>query len=329
MTWLAWRQHRMQLLFGAAFLALMLAFLLPTGLGIASTYRSSGLASCLSTAGRDCGELSDSFIGRYSRMQFLIPLFLVLPAIVGMFWGAPLVARETEHGTHRLAWTQSVTRSKWLNVKLLALVAATLAGIGSVAWVLSWWSRPLVAASDDRFNPGIFDIRGVVPVAYALFALALGVAAGTLIRRTVPAMAATFTGFGGVRLAVALLLRPHYAAPRSTSFALFGRGVGTGQGDWILSTKTVDAAGRFVTSGEGLDLNYVSRHCPGVNPSPGSFPSKDALTACVRKLGLHVQATYQPGSRYWRFQFIETGIFVALAAGLLLLAAWWVRRRVS
>jgi len=42
---------------------------------------------------------------------------LATPALLGIFWGAPLIARELETGTCRLAWNQSVTRTRWLTVK--------------------------------------------------------------------------------------------------------------------------------------------------------------------------------------------------------------------
>ena len=194
MIWLTWRQHRLQLLYGAVVLAILTVFLLSTGFGISAAFRSSGLAQCLSVPGRDCGAANDLFMGggaRYSGLWFTIPLFLIVPAMVGVFWGAPLVAREVEQGTHRLAWTQGVGRIRWAGTKVAALAAAALVGTASLAWILSWWSRPFVAASDNRFPPGVFDLRGIVPIAYALFALATGVAAGTLIRRTVPAKAGT------------------------------------------------------------------------------------------------------------------------------------------
>ena len=54
-----------------------------------------------------------------TRLQVaLITLVLVVPALIGMFWGAPLIAHELETGTFRLAWTQSVSRRRWLLVKM-------------------------------------------------------------------------------------------------------------------------------------------------------------------------------------------------------------------
>jgi hypothetical protein len=330
MIWLTWRQHRLQLMFGTAVLAVLLTFLLMTGFGISSTFHSTGLAACLAVPRRDCGGLSDAFDSRYSNLQFLVPLFLTLPALIGLFWGAPLVAREAEQGTHRLAWTQGVTRVRWLGVKLSVLGGATVAGAAAISWALSWWSRPLVAASDDRLSPGVFDLRGIVPVAYALFALMIGVAAGTIIRRTVPAMAAAITSYVAVRGGVALWLRQHFATPKTISTALFQSNPRIGHGDWVLSTKTLDGAGRFMGTGQTLDFNLLGGRCPELATAANrGVPNNDLVQACIRHVGLHVQMVYQPGSLFWRFQGIETGLFVALSAALFALTVYWVRRKVS
>ena len=331
MIWLTWRQHRLQLLSGAGLLALLSAFFLATGPGMASAFRHTGLAACLAASSRDCGDLAGRFEDSYANLRFLIPLSLALPALIGVFWGAPLIAREVEQGTHRLAWTQGVTRMRWLGVKLAALIGATVLGAAAFTWALSWWSRPLVAAGDDRFSPGVFDLRGVVPIAYALFALALGVAVGAIVRRIVPAMAASLTAFVVIRAEVALWLRPHYAAAKTMAFSMFtpSGGPGFGRGDWVLSAKTVDGAGRFMGNGIVFNLNVLGLRCPGLSPSEGELPNPGALQACARRVGLHAVARFQPGSRYWMFQGIESAIFVGLALGLLVLSVWWVRRRVS
>jgi hypothetical protein len=213
-------------------------------------------------------------------------------------------------------------------VKLAALVGATLAGAAAFTWAFSWWSRPLVAAGDDRLTPGVFDLRGIVPVAYALFALALGIAVGTIVRRLVPAMAASLTAFVVIRAAVAVWLRPHYAAAKTLAFGMFGN-LPFGHGDWVLSLKTVDGAGRFMGNGVTFNFNFLGSRCQGLIPAEGTPPSRAALEACVHRLGLHAVARFQPGSRYWAFQGIETAIFTGLAVALLALSVWWVRRRVS
>ena len=48
-----------------------------------------------------------------------------------------------------------------------------------------------------------------MPVGYTIFAVALGVAAGALVRKVLPAMTVTVAGFIGARVAV-MVARPHF-----------------------------------------------------------------------------------------------------------------------
>jgi hypothetical protein len=214
-------------------------------------------------------------------------------------------------------------------VKVAILGASTVAGTALVAFVLSWWSRPLVTASDSRFGFGVFDLRGIVPVAYALFALAVGVAAGALIRRTVPAMVAGLGVFAAVRIVVELLLRPHFAHPLTVAYPMFSRDPRSGLGDWVVAMRTIDGAGHVLSNGGEFDLGMIGSRCPGVIPADGSLPDKLSMQTCIQHIGLRIQAIYQPGSRYWSFQWIEAAIFVALALVVFGFSLWWVRHRVA
>jgi len=329
MIWLTWRQHRQQALAGTATLGVIGLFLLLTHPGIAHTFQSSGLSRCLAAPGRDCSAAENIFNGRYSGLQFLVPLFLVAPLLVGIFWGAPVVAREIEQGTHRLVWTQSVTRRRWIATKLGLIGGMSIAGGAALAALVTWWSAIFVRVGDDRLTPGIFDIRGIVPIFYVLFAVTLAVAAGALIRRTLPAMAATLGGFVAVRAVVDLLVRRHYAAPKTLTFGVLARIPRLGFGDWVLSRTTVDRAGTVISPNGGLDFNYLAPRCPGLIPPPGTMPTKGNLAACVHHLGLRTSITYHPGSRFWMFQGIESGIFLALSAILVAVTIWAVKRRIA
>jgi hypothetical protein len=86
-------------------------------------------------------------------------------------------------------------------------------GWSAYALLISWWLGPLDRSTGDRFQPGIFDQQGLVPVAYAIFALALGIAAGAVLKKTMPAMAATLVGFVGLRLIIAGVVRKHFVSP--------------------------------------------------------------------------------------------------------------------
>jgi ABC-type transport system involved in multi-copper enzyme maturation permease subunit len=141
---------------------------------------------------------------------------LAVPALIGVFWGAPLVARELETGTFRVAWTQSVTRTRWLAVKLGLVGVASMIVAGLFSLMVTWWSRPADSASLNRFDANIFGQRGITPMGYALFAFTLGVIAGMLIRRIQPAMVTTLVAFIATRLAVTFWARPHLWPPAHT-----------------------------------------------------------------------------------------------------------------
>jgi ABC-2 family transporter protein len=217
MMWLTWRQFRAQAIVAAAVLAAVAIALAVTGPHLAGLYASSGLAAC--PAHGNCERLITAFMDQVKGstpdgllFALCIGLLLAAPGLIGVFWGAPLVTREIEAGTFRLAWNQSVTRAHWLAVKLSLIGLASMAATGLLSLMVSWWASPLdrvtglSAGRDgtpgfDRFAPVLFASRGITPIAYAAFAFALGVTVGVLIRRTVPAMAVTLAVFAADRYA--------------------------------------------------------------------------------------------------------------------------------
>ncbi len=332
MIWVVWRQHRKQALIETGVVGVAALLLLLTGYQMLHFFKSSGLSQCLATAGADCGDLRDTFSNHYNGYQFMIPLFLAAPVLFGMFFGAPLITREIENGTHRLAWTQGVTRKRWISTHTAMIAGFALAGSVALAGLITWWSRPLVASSASRFEPGIFDLRGIVPVAYTIFAVMLGVAIGALVKKTLPALGLTLVSFATVRTLILLFVRQHFIPAKTLSFAFNGGGPrAQGVADWVIRENTVDRLGHIVQRGGGLNFEYLSSRCPGLPlPSPvpraGGVikPGIDAVQSCIDRLGLHTSIAYQPANRFWTFQWIEFGIYIALAA----LLAWFVIRRV-
>lgn len=342
MIWLTWRQFRAAGAMMAAALAVLAVILALTGPGLADDY-SPGIAACTNQSG-GCSEFVHQFF-KDNRNAFLAvtAVVLVLPALIGLFWGAPLITRELEAGTHRLVWNQSITRTRWLAVKLglVGLAAITAAGLGSLA--VDWWSSPIdkTAANDfPRMSPLLFDARGIVPIGYAAFALALGVTVGMLVRRTLPAMAFTLAVFVAVQLAMPLLVRPHLIPPTRSTIEITASNLENFQmgpdrriqvsakppdtGAWLLSSHTVDA------SGHAVDRIPPS---PSLSPTSGPCaPSQQGLSAClaeITRLGYRQQVTYQPSSRFWPLQWYETAIYTALALGLAAFCFWRLRHRLS
>jgi hypothetical protein len=195
-----------------------------------------------------------AFLSRYSVLQDLGLLLVVVPGLVGVFWGAPLVARELETGTYKVAWTQGVSRKRWLAVKLGLVGLSSIAVAGLLSLMVTWWFSPIDRVNADPFT--VFEQRDVVPFGYAIFAFALGVTAGLLLRRTLPAMAVALVGFVGVRVAVREWVRPYLLAPLRITSALNPSLVNGSSpprpGDWVMSDLTVNAAGRVIGQDGGI-----------------------------------------------------------------------------
>jgi hypothetical protein len=236
-----------------------------------------------------------------------------------MFLGAPLIAREVERGTYRLAWSQGVTRLRWMSVQVGALVVGTTLLFGAFSLLIMWWRGPLDHVNGDRFATG-FDLEGIAPVAYALFALALGIAAGVLLRKTVPAMAVTLGGFAVLRGVVEFALRPQYLPPVARITDLTQSNSDAYNGDWVFNNgfSYIDRHGHPITSAQVASL------CSGTFKGP----TLD-FASCLHEQGIQLLNHYQPAGRFWLFQGIESTIFLTLALALLVLAIWWVRARIA
>ncbi len=225
MIWLTWRQFRTQAFTAAAALAVLAVLFAVTGPHMASLYAASGLSGC---HGASCQNLAGSFEAELQSTATYQALYLIsvvsilfAPAVIGLFWGAPLIARELETGTSALAWNQSVTRTRWLAVKLTAVGLTAMAVTEGLSLMQAWWAAPLGRAVSHgapagalyqgRFTQLIFASHGITPLGYAAFAFALGVTAGALIRRTIPAMAVTLAVFAALQIAMPLWIRPHFA----------------------------------------------------------------------------------------------------------------------
>ena len=333
MIWVAWRQFRTQALVTIGLLAAFAALVLVTGLHLHHMYNPRLVAGCL--AGGTCPALNGWERALSDALPFTL---LAIPGLLGMFWGAPLVARELESGTFRLAWTQSVTRRRWLTVRVALVGIAALAVAGLASWLVSWWMSPVDAVNLDRLDPSVFTARGVVAIGYAALAFALGVASGALIRRTLPAMVATLLGFVAARLAVTFWVRPNLlgarevlvpvTAGKGVAFVVNGPAAGIAPSAppipnaWMISTALVDHAHRIV--GPAQLQRLLVRACPTiaagkVPDGKGSSVALGDVLACQRNLSHHIQqlVTYQPSSHYWPLQALETGIFLAAALALI------------
>ena len=343
MIWLTWRQSRTQFIVVYGLVAAACVWLAVTGPALARLARRN--------------ENVYDLLSSNDRLLFNggLAVLAVAPAVLGIFWGAPLVARELETGTYRLAWNQSVTRGRWLAVKLGFSVLATAVAVGILTTAITWWAHPIDGATGSqhgslasRLTPISFAMRGIVPVGYAVFALLLGTTIGLILRRSVPAMALTLAIYVVVQIAVPLWVRPHLV-PATTTSTVISHATLEGinlddsgtvtitthahRGDWVLSNQTVDARGR------ATDLPSWFSTClpapPGAGPPGGTVtvtPREGSLDACFARLtdeGYRQQLVYQPRNHFWPLQWAETGLYLGASALLAGLSFWWTRHRLS
>jgi hypothetical protein len=142
--WLGWRQQRTETLIAAGLLVFVGAILVPVGIEMAHVYSRDGLSHCLGfSSSRVCGDAVGSFQQRFDRYTSLVGWFNLVPGLFGVALAAPFVL-ELERGTHRLAWTQSITRRRWVVTKLALAVGSTLVAAAVLLAIYLWWRAPLV-----------------------------------------------------------------------------------------------------------------------------------------------------------------------------------------
>lgn len=255
------------------------------------------------------------------------------PALIGIFWGAPLISSELETGTFRLAWTQSFSRTRWLAAKLGLAGLTSLATAGLLSLMVTWWASPIDPLLPDgsRFAYQIFGARDLTPLGYAAFAFALGVTVGLLVRRTLPAIAITLAVFAAVQVAVPLWVRPHLFTPVRTVSALSPSAIfgimSTAPGSNSVQVQaSVHIPGAWVYSSQVITPDGSTSVA---QPRACGSQSFNVCIDALAKLHLRQVVTYQPASRFWAFQWTETGIYVLLALLLTGFCVWQVNRRLT
>ena len=320
MTWLTWRQQRTETLIAAGILALLAALLVPIGLHMASVYDHNGLAACVGSDTPACHQAMDDFGNEFGSIVGVLPWFSLIPGALGVLLASPLIL-ELESGTFRLAWTQSVTRRRWLTVKLGMTVAAALLAALAMTLLLTWWRAPLDHLH-GRMQTNVFDFEGTVGFGYVVFALGLALAVGAVWRRAVPAVIVAFAGYTVARIFVQSWLRQRYETPLSSTWPM-SKGFAGPNLDrvWVLSQGPSDRFGHLWRQSLGV-IQLCSR------TAGGGLKAIDP--ACLARHGAGFNhAVYQPAGRFWLFQGIETALFGGVGVVLILFAAWWVHERVS
>lgn len=327
MIWLTWRQFRGQAVFALGTLAALAIYLVILGLRLRTAYDVNiGCDGCSAQSGAQA--LEDRFFYVLLMTGFLLVL---VPAVVGVFWGAPLIARELETGTHRLVWNQSVTRTRWLAVKLGFVTLAGVAFTGALSLLFTWAASPYDRVLNDRFDPVFFPTRNLAPLGYAVFAVVAGTTIGLIARRTVIAMAVTLAAFAVMQILMPTVVRVHLQPAVSESVAFVGANT---------NEMGLNRAGEVSLPGYDVPGAWVLTSNPILLDADGKLPPRASTKACfegepgraqecLEALNLHTELTYQPADRYWTFQWLEFGIYLLLAGLFAGFAFWRIPRGLS
>jgi ABC-2 family transporter protein len=331
MIWVSWRRQRAQLL--------TLLGILVVGVGVITLLRSNMIDALTSAQLTSCVTLpldqctappgaAKSFAENWSSpLDLGRALINFGPALIGVFIGAPLFARELEQGTHVLAFTQSVSRTRWMASKLvIALVPALVVLVVLQILVSSWLSAagtlgPLV---NGPYADLTFGIEHVSPVGYALFAFALGTLIGVVSRRTLVAMTAGLGVFVVLRFALSSLVEhlvpaQRMEAPIGAAFNVYE------DGSLVIESGYADAAGRPIPSDRATELNQA---CKASSGPIGGEDVQEKYLACLPKSGItKLYADVIPASQAWQLHMVDAAIYGALAVLLLAGTAWALRRQ--
>ena len=316
MLWLTWRQHRWQLIGTTLLLALYWTYLLGQTIRVRHAIDDCPPMDSHEPMSGACQTAYGTTVTNvHNSMGDILLLGNLLPLAAGMFWGASLLARELEQGTYRLAFMQSVSRHRWLAVKLGVLIAAA-ALLGAITGAVVRWSQTAFPALDQPLSDKVtFSQSGLVPVGSWVFALLAGVVIGLLVRRTTAAIAVTVVALPLVFMGLTLV-RPHYIPPveqvLDAAHMVADPMPEDSRHGWLLEMSYVDPAGR------GLSSATAGAIC--ADPS-NTYPTAD----CLRRTGLRQRVVYQPAGRYLWFQLVETGLLLVASAAMVLV----VRRVVT
>jgi hypothetical protein len=326
--WVIWRQHRITFAALASLLGALALYIWIAGLELHHAHVGATTCNAASPA---CSDLIDRFNGM-NKALWRGQTLQALPALIGAFVGAPVLAREFETGTFRYAWTQGFGRWRWTLAKLVALAGVVTVAAGAISAVFSWYYQPYFATGNQtrsltQMSPlagAVFDLRGVVFAAWTLTAFAIGGLAGALIRRVVPAIVATLVAYAGLALVTANLLRQHYLTPLLTTK------LNVPGSAWVMS-QWWTKGGHFAFRGWTRAPTRIFRLCAPPPPLGARVakPSQGSLAQCFARHGYTQLTKYQPATRFWPLQWIEGAWLLALSGLLIAATVWVVRRRVA
>jgi hypothetical protein len=333
LAWVTWRQHRFALGGVAVLVGALALYLWLAGLQLHHAYAAA--SACHPGSSLGCKNQVFNVDSAYGpTAQTIGTVLMAVPLLIGAFVGAPVLARELETGTFRYAWTLGVSRQRWTLAKLVPIAVTVTVATGLLSLLFSWYYQPLFTDGNSiPLEPSLFGLRGVAYAAWTLAAFAIGALAGLLIRRVVPAIAATLAASVGLTFATGLYLRQHYITP------LLGRNMSSPPasawllGGWWTKGGATISQSRMTQLMDTLFQQAMNATLPkNVKNNDIKFYKGPAQSQALNYLTHHGYTqwiSYQPGSRFWLFQWIEGSWLLALSVLLIAATVWLVRRRAA
>lgn len=312
MTWVAWRQGRSENLVAIAVLAALATLLILTGAHMRAVFDAGDLARCTGASVRasGCSLLTSDFESQFNTLDQLGQWLGLTSGLLGVLLATPLVL-ELDQGTYRLAWTQSVTARRWLTTRLAIIVLGAVV-CGSLISGLATWGRAPLDSLIGRIDPNSFDVEGIVPSAYTLFAASIVLAIGALTRRTGLAVSAGYGIYVIARLVVRAVRQD--LVPAIHALLPLPRGP-----HGIFLAWRIDHS---FTRAHGRPLPY--------SVIAGCFAKGEHLSLrCMEHRHVYQSFVYEPASRFWSLQAAEAGIFIAIAAAAIGVTVWWITHRIA
>ncbi|UIX32905.1 cbb3-type cytochrome c oxidase subunit 3 [Streptomyces sp. GQFP] len=306
LTWALLRVHRSALWFWLLYVAVTAGVILwAYGPGATAAMDELAASGCRDGGGPDLGCDMLGLAGNRWDSGVVLGSLLVFfaPFLIAAWAGGSLIGRELEDRTAQLAWTQSVSPVRWLAAKLALPAVLITAGmlLLTVLHRLMWATTgELRQGTYNWYDSQVFEPNGTLAIAHALLGLALGVLAGLVARRSLPALGVGIVGMGIV-VQQLQSLRPHlWPAETQESKGEYPDHVG----------MTVEE-GSYTSTGARLPyLECGDRaKCLADNDVVGMYRD------------------YHPASHFWPLQLMETGILLALATVAALISFALIRRR--
>jgi hypothetical protein len=328
MIWMTWRLQRSVYIVFVVAVAVLIVFAVLNGLGTQSALHLWNAAPCrggfnfLPKYQTHCVALFQRYQTSFSLDRYIAFVGAILTAVLGLLLGVNVVAGEVDRKTARAAWTQSISRTRWLATKLVISLAMVVSLGIAIGLTYDWW---IGASGHTRVTPQVFSTAGVMPTAIGIFALALGTVVGILVRRPGWALAgalvilavgawvmqnevrSTLVPLRSVTLAEKVVTK----GPASTTI-LEGEAP---KYSWILfqGSELLHWGNRLLTAGEATKIQDQLGLCGQSSASATIVPE------CEKKLGLRIVNLYVADNQFWTLQLREGGLY--FASSLLLFGA--------